>query len=158
MSGVDYSHLFRCGRCNNPSITFLLKYTPKKIIVKQNCPLHGKKAFVIPLSSVPGLLSVIRDSIFRCYKCGKPTVIDNIKRAKTWTLIRGNCETHKNSLPYQKISTNIYEMLNKFEEPHSVSNESENNKNLIVRYCSNCGYQVDPNQKACKLCGAAIMK
>lgn len=167
MSPVDYSHLFRCARCNNTGIIFLVKYTPHKIIVKQKCILHGKKSFVIPLKSLGSLLPVIKDSLFRCWICGERTTIDTIKTKKPWTLIRGKCEIHKNALPFQKISTNIYDMLQDFEAPKAIVEDSKpsleeetlNDKEILaVRYCGNCGYKVEPNEKVCKLCGAAILR
>ena len=171
MSPVDvshlYSHLFRCARCNSTGIIFLLKYTSHNIIVKTKCIYHGKKSFVIPIKSLKILLPVIKDSIFRCWKCGERTTIDTIKTDKTWTLIKGYCETHKNALPIQKISTNVYNMLQALDAPRPIVEDSkgssaleapEDNENLTVRYCANCGSNIDPNEKVCKLCGAAIVR
>ncbi len=163
MSPVDYSHLFRCSRCNNIGTTYLLKYTPHKVVVKNKCPIHGAKSFVIPLNSLESLIPVIKDSIYRCFKCGERTTIDTIKTKKNWTLIRMNCDTHNNSLPFQKISTNVYDMVQEFEEPKPIVEDSkpsleEDTSELVIQYCANCGCKVDPNQKVCNLCGAKIVK
>jgi hypothetical protein len=150
MTQIDYSHLFRCPKCNLMGAIYLLKYTPKKLIIKQNCPIHGKRAFVLPLKYVENLMPLIQDSIFRCYKCGKRTRIDNINSSRQWTSIRGECEEHGNSLPYQKISMMFYKELNTLEEPKPILNEQK-------MYCRECGSQIQADQKFCNLCGAAIL-
>jgi hypothetical protein len=149
MAQMDYSFIFRCPKCNFVGAIYLLKYTLKKTIIKQNCPIHGKRSFVIPSASIERLIPIIRDSIYRCYKCGKITKIANIKTSGQWTLIRGECEDHRHSLPYQKVSTLIYNKLNSYTQEETILN----NKKM---YCHNCGCQIQIDQKTCNLCGAAI--
>ena len=49
MVDVDYSRAFSCPKCGEIGNIYLVKVAGSKIVIKQRCPVHGGRAFKIPL-------------------------------------------------------------------------------------------------------------
>jgi len=71
MVDVDYSRAFSCPKCGEVGNIYLVKVAGGKIIIKQRCPVHGGRAFKIPLKDKDNYIHFIHDGVFRCYKCGQ---------------------------------------------------------------------------------------
>lgn len=107
MAEPDYSLLFICPKCRSFGSIYLVK-AKYQIIIKQRCPEHGGRKFEIPYGRKDLILSLIHNGVFRCYECGQQAPLDHKKISGNWTLVKLNCPTHGNKLPYQKIWGTIY--------------------------------------------------
>jgi len=45
-----------------------VKVAGSKVIVKQRCPVHGGRAFKVPLKDKDKYIHLIQNAVFRCYK------------------------------------------------------------------------------------------
>ncbi|NVM01593.1 MAG: hypothetical protein HWN67_04625 [Candidatus Helarchaeota archaeon] len=108
MNQSHFSHMFRCRRCNQEFILYQIKAAGRVLVIKCRCPKHGSKSIKLPLAQKSQYISDLHGGVFRCYKCGAPARLDNMKLSGPWTLIRMVCDIHGSKLPVQKISSPIY--------------------------------------------------
>ena len=108
MAYMDYNNLFKCVKCGASGCISLLKVSGSLIIIKQKCPKHGARVIKVPLIQKNLFLNLIRDNVFRCFKCGQPASIVSVKLSGPWTILQLNCPTHGTKLPAQKIWNSIY--------------------------------------------------
>jgi len=186
VNSQNYDHFFRCTKCQKRGAIFLLKVNNNQIIIKQRCPQHGAKSFKVPLTKLADYIEFIKDSMFRCYKCGEKTTLQNIKFSGPWALLKGYCPTHKDGLPVQKIWSAIYITAteidignikniiiseNQEEYQHKENNINNyhskslgNTKNVSnpessipeIKFCVNCGTKIRGEERYCSVCGSKI--
>lgn len=167
MTQQDYSKMFSCPRCGTMGAIFLLKVIGYQILIKQRCPTHGGRKYVVPLMKKDEFMPYIRDAVFRCYKCGQEAIVDYVKVKGPWSLIRCSCPTHRNKLPFYKIWSSIYNEISGKElkvqppteplppmEPQPT--ESEPTVGEQKEYCPHCGTPLRGIEKFCGACGAEL--
>ncbi|MFX1392502.1 MAG: zinc-ribbon domain-containing protein [Promethearchaeota archaeon] len=168
MAYMDYNKLFSCPRCGNSGAIFLVKVAGTLVIIKQKCPTHGARSFKVPLLQEELYIDTIRDGVFRCFKCGQETTVDQVKAKGPWTLVKCNCPTHGNKLPFQKISSIIYNRISGPEvataetiQPAETAQPAEpaqprTTPSEVASFCPNCGEAIEGKEKYCGTCGAEL--
>ena len=166
MSIPDYSILFSCHRCGKSGSIYLVRVVGPQIIVKQRCPDHGGRAFKFPLMRKDVVTKLFHDGFFRCYKCGQKAPMDSKKTSRRWTLLKLNCPTHGNNLPFQKLWGTLYnEVISKEGEgpgyrapepvlPEPVEKQPEPTPDK--KFCPNCGTPLEGIEAFCGSCGNEI--
>ncbi len=169
MSDLDYNKVPNCPRCGTIGAIYLIKYAGTQIIVKQRCPTHGGKAYKIPKMQKDVFLPNLRSAIFRCYKCGQDATVDHTKVSGPWTLIKCNCLTHGNKLPYLKIWSDAYNEY--FSGPEVVQQPIQQPVKQQVqlseqqpapafseemKFCPNCGTPRNGIESFCSACGEEL--
>ena len=124
MAHSDYSKMFGCPKCGTMGAIYVLKVGGDKIVIKQRCPQHGARSFKVPLMQKDQFIHLIRNAVFRCYKCGQEATVSDIKLSGPWTLIKCNCPTH-GKMTVQKIWNTIYNEISSMADapPESVQPE-----------------------------------
>jgi len=165
MTQQDYSKIFSCPRCGAMGAIYVLKVAGNKMVVKQRCPIHGGRSFNIPTMQKDLFLPYIKDSIFRCYKCGQEAKVDFLKVKGPWTLIKCDCPTHGKNLPTQKIWTSIYNEISapSLQEPATpplesveTQTEAEPSPSEEKKFCPNCGEPITGEENFCGACGSKL--
>ncbi|MFX1494075.1 MAG: zinc-ribbon domain-containing protein [Promethearchaeota archaeon] len=161
MNQQDFSKRFSCPRCGTMGAIFLLKVIGSQILIKQRCPIHGGRKYAVPLMQKDDFMPYIRDAIFRCYKCGEEATVDYVKVKGPWSLIRCNCPTHRNKLPFYKIWSSIYNEISSEGlevqppmEPRPT--EQEPTIGEQKEFCPHCGTPLRGIEKFCGSCGAEL--
>ena len=115
MSQSDLTKMFDCPGSGNKGAVYLIKLVRNQILVKQSCPTlvpYGwtskGRLLRIPLRLKDQCISLFRDTVFRCYKCGQEATVDHMKFSGPWALIKLSCLTHGNKLPTHKIWSSVY--------------------------------------------------
>ncbi len=169
MSHIDYSTIFSCPRCGTMGAIFLVKLAGTQMIIKQRCPTHGGRTIKLPLMQKDLVMPYIRNSVFKCFKCGQDATPNLIKIAGPWTIIKCTCPIHGNKVPNQKIWSTIYAEITSMPgtpapapapvatpaaqvQPAQPEPASSGNK----MFCPNCGTPMDGSEKFCGDCGTEI--
>lgn len=166
MVEYDYKKAFSCPKCGSVGNIYLVKVAGSKVIVKQRCPQHGGRQFKVNLSDKNQYIDLIKDGIFRCYKCGQAAEQSYMRVTAPWTLIKTKCPTH-GAITTQKIWSTVYNEITDEgattpqptqPEPElepEVSQEeaisSDDNK-----FCPNCGAPLVDEGKFCGECGSKL--
>lgn len=161
MTQQDYSKKFSCPHCGTMGAIFLLKVTGSQILIKQRCPTHGGRKYIVPLMKKDEFMPYIRDAVFRCYKCGQEAIVDYVKVKGPWSLVRCSCPTHKNKLPFYKIWNSVYNEISGKEleaQPPTEPQPEESEPTIGERkeYCPHCGTPLRGVEKFCGACGAEL--
>ncbi|MHA2429686.1 MAG: zinc-ribbon domain-containing protein [Promethearchaeota archaeon] len=161
MTQQDYSKKFSCPQCGTVGAIYLLKVTGSQMLIKQNCPTHGARKYVVPLMQKDEFMPYIHDAVFRCFKCGQEAVVDHVKVKGPWSLIRCTCPTHKNKLPVYKIWSSVYNEISSKEletQPPTEPEPAESEPTIGERkeYCPHCGTPLRGVEKFCGACGAEL--
>jgi len=160
MADLDYTKMFSCPRCEAVGNVYLVKVAGKQIIVKQRCPVHGGRAFKVPLKDKDKYINLIQDTVFRCYKCGQEAEQSYMRVSAPWTLIKTSCPTH-GAITTQKIWSTIYnEIANKeATTPEPVQSEPSQIETMPVeenKFCPNCGAPLTEAGSFCGECGSKL--
>jgi len=175
MTHSDYNHMFRCPRCGAVGAIYVLKIGGDKIVIKQRCPKHGGRSFKVPLMHMNQFSHLIRDSVFRCYKCGQEAVATFEKKSGPYSLIKCTCPTHGKQT-VQKIWKTVYDEISKKEivepkpeepelkEPEpaeeepveSELEEPEPTPSEKTKICPMCKSPLRGIEKFCGTCGTEI--
>ncbi len=160
MVDLDYSKTFSCPKCGAVGNIYLVKVAGNKVIVKQRCPVHGGRAFKIPLNDKDKYINLIHDGVFRCYKCGQEAEQSYMRVSAPWTLIKTSCPTH-GAITTQKIWGSIYNEISSKgaatqqpaqPQPSQIETmPSEENK-----FCPNCGAHLTETGSFCGECGSKL--
>ena len=162
---MNYNKLFSCPRCGNSGVIFLVKVAGTLVIIKQKCPKHGARSFNLPLLQEDLYIDTIRNGVFRCFKCGQEATVDQVKTKGPWALVKCACPTHGNKLPFQKISSIIYNRISGPEvaiaQPAETAEtaetaEPESTPSESASFCPNCGEAIEGKEKYCGTCGAEL--
>ena len=156
MEHQDYNKMLSCPRCGDVGAIYLLKVAGDKLIIKQRCPKHGGRSFKLPLMEKNILIPHIRNAIFRCFKCGQEAKADLIKESGPWTLIRCDCPTHGNKLPFQKIWSVIYTEISSEPVVQSQPAQPQPIPSEENMFCPDCGMPMEGSQRFCGSCGAEV--
>lgn len=169
MSHLDYSTMFSCPKCGAVGAIYLLKLAGTQMIIKQRCPTHGGRSIKLPLLRKDLVIPYIRNSVFKCFKCGQDAAVHSMKVAGPWTIIKCTCPTHANKLPNQKIWSTVYnEIASKPVTPEPAAAPSEAPAAQVQpiqpqsassgekMFCPNCGTPMDGSEKFCGDCGTEI--
>ena len=111
LSQSEVSELFSCPKCGNKGAIRVLKIERDEILVKQGCPNHGMRSFLLPIELKSSFIPYFQEGIFRCIKCGQKAESFDVKFSGPWALIKNICPTHKNQLPYYKIWRSFYDEI-----------------------------------------------
>ena len=99
-----------------------MKVERNEIVVKQVCPNHGQRSFILPIELKNSVIPYLQECLTRCMICGQEAESFDVKFSGPWSLVKIICPTHKNKLPYYKIWRSIYnEIYNKSQS--SMVNE-----------------------------------
>ncbi len=157
MAYMNYSKMFSCPKCGTIGAIFLVKVAGTLIIIKQKCPKHGGRAFKVPLSQLDLYTDLLRNGVFRCYKCGQEATVDHTKTKGPWTLLKSTCPTHGSKLPFQKIYTIIYNDISgsAISAPVVVAPQPAQPQST-PKFCPHCGAPMVGMAKFCAECGAEV--
>ncbi|MHA2283180.1 MAG: hypothetical protein ACXAC5_20250 [Promethearchaeota archaeon] len=108
MSQSDVIKMFDCPTSGVKGTVKFIKLEKDQILVRYKCPIQGVRLLRIPIRFKDQCISHFRDTVFRCFKCGKESTIDHVKYSGPFTLVKLSCPTHGTDLPYHKIWSNIY--------------------------------------------------
>ena len=160
MTNLDYSKMFTCPRCGAVGNIYLVKVAGNKVIIKQRCPVHGGRAFKIPLKDKDNYINLIQDGVFRCYKCGQEAKQSYIRVSAPWALIKTSCPTH-GAITTQKIWGSIYNEISNKEaatpqpaQPGPSQIETMPSENM--KFCPNCGAELMDSRSFCGECGSKL--
>lgn len=163
--------MFSCPRCGLVGAIFLLKVGKTDIVIKQRCPRHGGRAFRVPLMHKDQYIDLVRDAVFRCYKCGQEAMVSFMKPSGPWAIIKCSCPVH-GRMPVQKIwnpiyaeisqlSTNLAQQQDQLQpvqpqpaqpQPAQPQSTESNSK----KFCADCGGPIQDSENYCGTCGAKI--
>jgi hypothetical protein len=162
MADLDYTKMFSCPRCGAVGNIYLVKVAGKQVIVKQRCPVHGGRAFKVPLKDKDNYIDLIQDGVFRCYKCGKDAEQSYMRVSAPWTLIKTSCPTH-GAITTQKIWSTVYnEIADKgAATPQPTQPEQEAPQKEVIaseenKFCPNCGAPLTDAGRFCGECGSKL--
>jgi len=160
MVDLDYSRAFSCPKCGEIGNIYLVKVAGNKIIIKQRCPVHGGRAFKIPLKDKDKYIHFIRDGVFRCYKCGQEAEQSYIRNSAPWAIIKTSCPTH-GAITTQKIWGSILnEISNKGAETQQPAqpqpSQIETMPSEENKFCPNCGAHLTETGSFCAECGSKL--
>lgn len=169
MAEYDYKKAFSCPRCGAVGNIYLVKVAGSKVIVKQRCPEHGGRQFKVNIKDKDQYINLIKDGIFRCYKCGQAAEQSYMRVSAPWTLIKTKCPTH-GAITTQKIWSTVYDEISEgatkpqptqpepeldtkpeSEVTHEEVMSSEDNK-----FCPNCGAPLTDAGNFCGECGSKL--
>ncbi|MHA1144186.1 MAG: hypothetical protein ACTSRW_05565 [Candidatus Helarchaeota archaeon] len=102
-----------CWKCGQPTIVYFLKYLPNKemTVLKVRCPTHGQRVIKLPTLFKNEWLPLIKNHVFRCFKCGAPATFFQSKRSGHWRIFRLSCPRHREKMPNYQYSEQIYQEL-----------------------------------------------
>jgi len=137
-----------------------VKVAGNKIIIKQRCPVHGGRAFKIPLKDKDKYIHFIRDGVFRCYKCGQEAEQSYIRNSAPWAIIKTSCPTH-GAITTQKIWGSILnEISNKGAETQQPAqpqpSQIETMPSEENKFCPSCGSELADTGRFCGECGSKL--
>ena len=161
MVELDYSKTFSCPKCGEVGNIYLVKVAGSKVIVKQRCPVHGGRAFKIPLKDKDKYINLIQDGVFRCYKCGQAAEQSYIRVSAPWTLIKTSCPTH-GAITTQKIWSSVYNEISSegaaTQQP-AEPQPSQTEPILVEEnsFCPNCGAKLTEEGSFCAECGSKLI-
>ncbi len=156
MALSEESKLFSCPKCGTIGTIFFLKVDGNNIIVKQKCPKHGERSFNIPLLKKDSYIPQFTNGIFRCYKCGQESTVENKKASGPWMLVKCACPTHGNKLPLQRIWSTIYIDISSKEAPKPQTAQPQPIQLDEKKFCPNCGTLMKGVEEICDACGSKI--
>lgn len=108
MSIENYQQIFKCPKCGSLGAIFVVKLSGSQIIIKQRCPQHGGRSFQVPFENKNIYIDLIRDGIFRCFKCGMHSEAYQVEFRGSWTFLTCFCPSHRKNVKMQKIWTPIF--------------------------------------------------
>lgn len=165
MVDIDYNKVFTCPKCGVVGNIYLVKVAGNKIIVKQRCPVHGGRQFKVPLKDKDQYIDLIKDGVFRCFKCGVEAEQSYRRDTKPWILIKTSCPTH-GALTTQKIWGSIYNEITSdvAETPEPAQPQpsqvedlaTENMSSEERKFCPNCGAKLEESGTFCGECGSKL--
>lgn len=160
MVDLDYSNAFSCPRCGAAGNIYLVKVAGNKIIIKQRCPVHGGRAFKLPLKEKDNYIHLIKEGVYRCYKCGQVAEQSYMRASPPWTLIKTSCPTH-GAITTQKIWGTIYDEISSQETttPQPVQQQQpqiESTPSVEKKFCPNCGASLTEAGRFCGECGSKL--
>ena len=154
MAYMNYNKMFSCPRCGTVGTIFLAKLAGNSIVIKQKCPKHGSRSFRVPYLQEEFYIHLLQSAVFRCFKCGQDAKVDQVKIKGPYTLLKCNCPTHGNKLPFQKIWSTVYSKISSKDyttpQPAQPPPSNEN------KFCPICGTQIEGTGRFCGNCGAEI--
>jgi transcription elongation factor Elf1 len=157
---TEYNKMFSCPKCGSIGAIYVAKVAGNYIVIKQRCPIHGGRSFKIPLMEKDNFIHLIRDGVFRCYKCGQEAIVSFMKPSGPWALIKCSCPIH-GRMPIQKIWSSIYTEISSMvvvpsqpTQPHPVKQYSTPSEEK--GFCPNCGSQLEGTERYCRTCGSKI--
>ena len=159
MVDLDYNKTFSCPKCGAVGNIYLVKVAGNKVIVKQRCPVHGGRAFKIPLKDKDKYINLIQDGVFRCYKCGQAAEQSYMRNSAPWTLIKTSCPTH-GAITTQKIWGTIYDEISNKTTPQPAQTESSQVETIPIeenKFCPNCGAPLTETGSFCAECGSKLI-
>jgi hypothetical protein len=160
MVDLDYNKTFSCPKCGEIGNIYLVKVAGSKVIVKQRCPVHGGRAFKVPLKDKDKYIHLIQNAVFRCYKCGQEAEQSYMRETAPWTLVKTSCPTH-GAITTQKIWGSIYnEISNKGDvTQQSAQPQPSQIETMPVednKFCPNCGAELVDEGRFCGECGSKL--
>jgi len=165
MVDLDYSKMFSCPKCGAIGNIYLVKVDGSKVIVKQRCPVHGARAFKLPLKEKDNYIHLIQDAVFRCYKCGQEAKQSYMRASAPWALIKTSCPTH-GAITTQKIWGSIYNEISSQgaatpqpaqpEPAQPESSQIETMSSEKTQFCPNCGSELTDSGSFCGECGSKL--
>ena len=160
MVDLDYSKTFRCPKCGAVGNIYLVKVAGNKVIVKQRCPVHGGRAFKVPLKQKDSYINLIQDGVFRCYKCGQDAEQSYMRVSAPWTLIKTSCPTH-GAITTQKIWSTVYNEISGKEAatPEPAQPQPSEIETMPIeenQFCPNCGAVLTEAGSFCGECGSKL--
>ena len=165
MGDIDYNKAFTCPKCGVAGNIYLVKVAGNNVILKQRCPVHGGRQFKVPLKDKDQYIDLIKDGVFRCFKCGKEAEQSYRRDAKPWILIKTSCPTH-GALTTQKIWASIYNEISDgvAETPEPAQPQpsqveelaTENMSGEERKFCPNCGAKLEESGTFCGECGSKL--
>jgi hypothetical protein len=161
MVEYDYKKAFSCPKCGAVGNIYLVKVAGSKIVVKQRCPVHGGRAFKVNSRDKDQYIDLIRDGVFRCYKCGQEATQSYMRVSSPWTLIKTSCPTH-GAITTQKIWSTIYnEIADQGVVKPQTAVETEASEVVVMsseenKFCPNCGAHLTEAGNFCGECGSKL--
>ncbi|MFX0075037.1 MAG: zinc-ribbon domain-containing protein [Candidatus Hermodarchaeota archaeon] len=162
MAEYDYKKAFSCPRCGVVGNVYLVKVSGKTVIVKQRCPQHGGRQFKVNLNEKDKYIQYIKDSVFRCFRCGEKADQSYLKVSGPWTLIKTKCPTH-GATTTQKIWSTVYNEISSEEPLETQPDQPESElpeESVMVseenKFCPNCGAQLTESGNFCGECGSKL--
>jgi len=160
MVDLDYSKTFSCPRCGAAGNIYLVKVAGNKIIIKQRCPVHGGRAFKLPLKEKDNYIHLIQEGVYRCYKCGQVAEQSYMRTSAPWTLIKTSCPTH-GAITTQKIWGTIY---NEISSQGTITPQTDQQQPPQIeptpieenKFCPNCGAPLTEAGRFCGECGSKL--
>ncbi|MHC1591372.1 MAG: hypothetical protein ACXQS8_04760 [Candidatus Helarchaeales archaeon] len=109
----DWEAQLRCRKCGEPAIVYYLRYIPNReiTVLKIRCPKHGQRVVKLPSKFANEWLPLIKNHIFRCYKCGAPATFFQSRRSGIWRIFRLSCPKHGEKLPAYQFTEESYQAL-----------------------------------------------
>jgi len=164
MAYMDYNKMFSCPRCRAIGTVYLVKMAGNSMVIKQKCPNHGARSFRVPYLQERYYIDLLRRGVFQCFKCGQEATEDQVKIKGPYTLLKCNCPTHGNKLPFQKIWSSVYSEISSKGHTTPQSAEAQPTQPQLGqpissdenKFCSNCGTQIEGTGRFCGNCGSEI--
>ncbi|MHA1752560.1 MAG: double zinc ribbon domain-containing protein [Candidatus Helarchaeota archaeon] len=172
--------LLRCSKCESENITaYQIIQTRKQIVIWYRCIDCGiKDKLALDISEKVYLLGNLSRIFFKCYRCGSPIVIQELKSNAKVKVLKYLCLKKGKSgkkiisnVLYSDLRMKYLSIKEKPEQPlsdddykkiKSIKITCPNCKNLISRYakyCTYCGINLDEFKHKnghCSRCGAVI--
>jgi hypothetical protein len=173
-----YAENFICPTCGKFGSIYLAKLNGPEVIIKQRCPEHGGRKFVLPLKDLDSYIDLILEGTHRCFKCGGPAVTTSVTYSGAYALIDPVCQRTKKSQKTLKIWSLIYiDAMKKHQDqadssdqkhieekvpisepemPSKPEPESKTPPKQKLKVCPNCGTELEGNEKFCGICGSEL--
>jgi hypothetical protein len=160
MANSNYSEIFSCPKCGIMGAIYVVKVSGNQIVIKQRCPTHGGRVFKVPLLQKDEYIDLIRDGVFRCYKCGQESVVSYMKPSGPWIQIKCSCPTHGEMI-IQKIWNSIYNEISSEETVESQPEQAQLVQSEAApkgegEFCPHCNAPIIKRGRFCGNCGAEL--
>ncbi|MHA1229336.1 MAG: double zinc ribbon domain-containing protein [Candidatus Helarchaeota archaeon] len=154
--------LLICSRCKSDNISaYQIIQTRKQIVIWYRCIDCGRKdRLSLDISEKKYLLDGMSIIFFRCYRCGSPIIIQELRNSGKVSIIRYQCidkrKTGKKvitSILYHDLRTK-YLSRNNIRKQETIISLKEDKKNKIK--CPECNNLIYIDSNFCSYCGANL--